>query len=189
MEWASAALLIVTDDGALGETLGGKLQQWGARVEQHDPGAGQTLLAKAVDVILVDVRHHAEMMLQGLARIREAMPWAEMVLINSSDNVNGSMAGMRAGASDELTVPFDMDALRRKMAEALRRSRVQQARKRGHRLIRAFEDAMSAAAFAESGEFETARTMLSASGAGNGADGEESGKKEDGFNQSNASKR
>lgn len=189
MEWANATLLIVTDDGALGETLGGKLQQWGARVEQHDPGAEQALLAKAVDVILVDVRHRAEMMLRGLAAIREAMPWAEMVLINSSDNVNGSIAGMRAGASDELTVPFDMDALRRKMADALRRSRVRQVRKRGHRLIRAFEDAMSAAAFAESGEFETARAMLGTSGAGNGAGGAENEKEEDGFNHSNASKR
>lgn len=189
MAAASPDLLIVTDDVALGETLGGKLQQWGARVWRHDPREGQALLTKAVDVILVDVRHHAEAMLRGLARIRDAMPCAETVLINNSENINASMAGMRAGASDELTVPFDMEALRRKMAEAFRRSRARKARKHRHPLVTAFEDAMSAAAFAESGEFETAREMLSASDAAGKSDGAEGEKQGEGSLNSNASKR
>lgn len=188
MEWARAALLIVTNDGALREVLGGKLRQWGASVHHHDPEEGQAMLARAVDVILVDVRHHAEMMLSGLGGIREAMPFAEMVLINSSDNVNASMAGMRAGASDELTVPFDMEALKQKMIDACRRSRKRHAKNMGS-LLTVFEDAMSAAAFAEAGEFDTARSMLTASGAGSGTDEAESRKNEGGFNHSNESKR
>lgn len=188
MEWARAALLIVTNDEALREVLGGKLRQWGASVHDHDPGEGQASLARAIDVILVDVRHHAEMMLSGLGGIRAAMPFAEMVLINSSGNVNASMAGMRAGASDELTVPFDMEALKQKMIDACRRSKRRHAKNMGS-LITVFEDAMSAAAFAEAGEFETARSILEASGSGNETEGVESGKKEDGFNHSNASKR
>ncbi|MCL7487608.1 MAG: hypothetical protein M8357_05480 [Desulfobulbaceae bacterium] len=40
MERADAALLIVTQDDSLLETLGGKLRQWGATVHQHKPGKG-----------------------------------------------------------------------------------------------------------------------------------------------------
>lgn len=187
MEWARAALLIVTNDEALREVLGGKFRQWGASVHHHDPGEGQVSLVRAVDVILVDVRHHAELMLSGLGGIRAAMPFAEMVLINSSDNVNASMAGMRAGATDELTVPFDMEALKQKMIDACRRSKRRHAKNMGS-LITVFEDAMSAAAFAEAGEFDTARSILEASASGKGKDDAESGKKEDGLNHSNATK-
>jgi DNA-binding response OmpR family regulator len=99
------------------------------------------------------------------------------------------MAGMRAGASDELTVPFDMEALRRKMAEAFRRSRARKARKHRHPLVTAFEDAMSAAAFAESGEFETAREMLSSSDPAGNSGSAECEKQEESSLNSNASKR
>ena len=76
----------------------------------------------------------------------------------------GSMAGMRAGATDELTVPCDMDILQRKVAEACVRSRMRSAVSNTRSLLKVFEQTMSAAAFAEAGEFETAEQIMGCTG-------------------------
>jgi hypothetical protein len=65
---------------------------------------------------------------------------------------------MRAGASSELSAPFDLAALRSAVSAALRRrwTRLD----RGPSLLARFQRAMDAATFAQAGEFETAREML-----------------------------
>jgi hypothetical protein len=66
---------------------------------------------------------------------------------------------MRAGASHELSAPFDTAALRSAVSAALRR---RNKRLGGAKLslLERFERAMSAATFAQAGEFDTAREML-----------------------------
>ncbi|MCL7487607.1 MAG: response regulator [Desulfobulbaceae bacterium] len=90
-------------------------------------------------------------MLGGLRLIRESMPSVDVVLINYSDNVNASMAGMRAGASDDLTVPFDMEKLKRKVVEACHRSRKKSVVRHRRSLQKLFEDSMSAVALPRPG--------------------------------------
>lgn len=160
MEWKHAELLIVSQDESLVEVLSGKLRQWGATVHHHAPGDFTGWPALIVDVILIDVRRQAEKIFAGLRDIRKSIPAAEMILINRDDNINASMLGMKAGASDELTVPLDMEHLRRKVADACRRSRLKCASKNRGTLLKAFEKTMSAVAFAQAGEFETAISFM-----------------------------
>lgn len=160
MEMKSTELLIVSQDQALLDVLGGKLSQWGATVHKHHIGEFESREDRNVNVILVDVRQQAERIIDSLRGIRKAIPWAEMVLINRSGNIHGSITGMRAGASDELTVPFEMNNLKQKVTEACERSRMRSAVKHTRSLLNVFERTMSAAAFAEAGEFETAEQVM-----------------------------
>jgi hypothetical protein len=66
---------------------------------------------------------------------------------------------MRAGASTELSAPFDLAALRSAVSAALRRRKTRLARARPS-LLERFQRAMSAATFAQAGEFDTARELL-----------------------------
>lgn len=163
MKWKDAALLIITNDETLVKTLGGKLQEWGAFVYHYEPGYASIMPEKMIDVILVDVRSHTEEVLQRLSCILGEMPFTETILINSSNNISASMAGMRAGASDELTVPFDTEKLKKVLNAAFGRSRNRQKNKKRRSLFAVFGEAMSAATFAQAGEFEMARDILNGS--------------------------
>lgn len=157
------ALLIVTADEVLFSTLGGKLREWGADVFHHAPSETRAMPKPAIDVILVDVRRHAAQALQFLGRILTEMPGAEAILINNNDNIGASMEGMRTGATDELLVPFDTRAVERAVNAACRRSALRRKKKEKPLLLAVFEEAMTAAAFAEAGELDTAREILSGS--------------------------
>jgi DNA-binding NtrC family response regulator len=69
------------------------------------------------------------------------------------------MEGMRQGASEDITVPFDVDTFRKTVKNALRRrnAHIKAGRKRS--LLDVFADTMMAATFAEAGEFDTAQNM------------------------------
>jgi DNA-binding NtrC family response regulator len=164
MNWDAAALLIITADESLVETLGGKLREWGAVVYSQAPGDGAIGPEEGVDVILVDIRRHPGETLQRLKAVRAEIPLAETILINGSDNVSASMAGMRAGASDELTVPFDTATLKDVVSRAGARSQARRQKKR-RSLLEVFGEAMSAATFAQAGEHETALDLLNGFGA------------------------
>lgn len=153
MKWKETALLIISNDEALFETLGGKLGTWGARAYHLDSGSSTPCLKKPIDIILVDIRREHEESLLQLKAAQKRTPFAETILININGNINASMAGMRAGASDELTVPFDTEILRKKINAACGRSRKRQAKQS---LFSFFEKTMSAATFAQAGEFTTA---------------------------------
>lgn len=167
MKEKSAALLIITSDETLVETLSGKLQEWGVAVYRDEIGQAPAGPDKIIDVILVDVRHQAETALHRLNSILGDLPTTETILINSLANISSSMAGMRAGASDELIVPFDTETLRQKVNAACSHSRKRRKKKTRRSLFDVFGEAMSAATFAQAGEFETAIDMLNSSAPGN----------------------
>lgn len=162
MYWKKATLLIITNDDILVETLGGKLQKWGAVVFHIDVESGSALPAALIDVVLVDIRQNTDKALQQLNNIVEELPTVETILINSSDNISASMMGMRAGAGDELIVPFDTDTLRQKINAAGKRSR-KRLKQRRSSLFTVFGEAMNAATFAQAGEFETALDFVNRS--------------------------
>ncbi|MBU0728753.1 MAG: hypothetical protein KKE17_09145 [Proteobacteria bacterium] len=72
------------------------------------------LLLDNIDVVLLDIRCTPEKAVRFLHRLRQKSKYVEVILLNTSDRVNASMDGMQAGASDELTVPFDTDTLKKK---------------------------------------------------------------------------
>lgn len=111
-------------------------------------------------VILVDVRSDVEGMLDLCRDVRSDLNAAEIVLINRTGNLDGSMAGMRAGAMTELLVPLDLDRLRSTLKRAWASCRKKMKRSRTGALRDFLERSMAAAAFAQVGEFDSARDFM-----------------------------
>jgi len=165
MQWEYGIFVIITGDDTLLRTLGGKLQEWGNKVLHYDPFHPSVLPKEEISVAMIDIRRNAQETLKRFSSLRSEMPFAETILINNDGNISASMAGMRAGASDELTVPFDMKGLKKTVSAACLRSKKQQEKKKWRPLLHFFEKTMTAATFAQAGEFETAISLLDTSGA------------------------
>ncbi len=154
-----ATALIVSSDAGFAETMQARLQEWDLTVALSG-GLAQPLPLGA-EIVLLDIRQDNNEMLNFLLSIRERMPAAEVILINRPDNIPLSIAGMQAGAADELIAPFDTSTLKNTISAALGRWKKRQGKKS---LLQRFGDAMAAATFAQAGEFDTALSMLDSDG-------------------------
>lgn len=157
-----ATALIVSGDASFAETMQGLLQGWGMTVALS--GESAPLPGLGTEIVLLDIRMASSEGAHPLLAIREKMPEAEVILINRPDNIPLSIAGMQAGATDELIAPFDTNSLKNSISAALGRRKKRQGKKS---LFRRFGDAMAAATFAQAGEFGTALSLL------DGEEGEE----------------
>lgn len=150
-----ATALIASSDATFAETMEALLQRWGMKVELS--GGSKHPLPLEAEIVLLDIRQDNSSGLSFLLSIREKMPEAEIILINRPDNIKQSIAGMQAGAADEIIAPFDTNALKNIISAALRR---REERKGKKSLLRRFGEAMTAATFAQAGEFDTAVALL-----------------------------
>ncbi len=158
----ASTIRIVSTDTPFAESIGSRLERWGARVavESDLERVTPALVAdEEVDVVLLDVRAPGAAVLRWLSAMRAIAPSVEVILLAAAGEVRISIEGMRAGASTELSVPFDTATLRSAISAALRRRRK---RLGGARLslLQRYERAMRAATFAQAGEFDTARELL-----------------------------
>lgn len=156
-----ARVQIVSPDPAFAESIAARVLRWGLSVtiESELARIGPSPGSQAMEVVLLDVRRPEDGTIGWLASLKRAFPGLEVILLNHTGRVAVSIEGMRAGASDELSAPFDLTALRESLFAALRRRKSRLGRARTALALR-FERAMSAAAFAEEGEHEAAREML-----------------------------
>jgi DNA-binding NtrC family response regulator len=164
-EPAPARIRIVSPDAAFAAAIGQHLRGWGLTVAiDGDLGAITPSVAadEQLDLVLADVRRGEDAFLRWLSAIKQARPAIEVILLTLPGQVAISIAAMRAGASTELSAPFDVAKLRTAVSQALRRRRKRIAGARPS-LLERFQAAMSAATFAQAGEFETAREILAES--------------------------
>ncbi len=154
-----ASVQIVSRDAAFAASIGDRLHGWGLEVAVETDAAPPAPAGAGPDVVLLDVRRPEATLLGWLAAAKRALPALEVILLVQPGSVAVSIAGMRAGASDELATPFDLKALRRALRAAVRRRRRRLARA-GTSLLGRLERAMTAVAFAEEGEHATARELL-----------------------------
>ncbi len=153
---------IVSPDPPFAESIGRRIEGFGLSVavegdiERVTPSR---VAEERVDVLLLDVRGQWDRMVRWLASMRRAAPSVEVILLNVERDVRVSMEAMRAGASSELPAPIDMAALRSALSAALARHD-KRLEPRKPSLLERFERAMTAATFAQAGEFETAKDIL-----------------------------
>ncbi len=147
-----ATALIVSSDAGFAETMQALLQDWGMTV-----ALSKESTPPETEIVLLDIRQDNNVGLSLLQSIREKMPAAELILINRLDNIPLSIAGMQAGAADELIAPFDTTTLKNTISAALGRWKKRQGKKT---LFQRFGEAMAAATFAQAGEFDTAIAIL-----------------------------
>ncbi|MFZ5765076.1 MAG: response regulator [Thermodesulfobacteriota bacterium] len=162
-EIMDSAVFIETPDESFAEIISRTLKIKGIPTRSSEDGRDiLTHLADcSIGVVLLDIRNHYEKALNVLRAIKHAAPETEVLLINRPYNIWIAVEGMRAGASDEITVPLDTEALAAKVTEA--RIRAASAKKAARKnIFRSFSNAMSAATFAQAGEFDTAIRMLEA---------------------------
>ena len=152
-----ATALIVSNDAGFAETVQTRLQGWNLTVALSEGSANALSLGAEAEIVLLDIRQTSNEGPHPLLAIREKIPAAEIILINRPDNIPLSIAGMQAGAADELIAPFDTSTLKNTISAALRRRKKRQGKKS---LFQRFGDAMAAATFAQAGEFDTALSML-----------------------------
>ena len=156
-----AVVYLETADVVFAESLCRILRQWDMKVlcqEEEEPLS--ILRSGRVDLVLLDIRQQLEEALLLLNSIRRELPDMDVIVINRPDNVRASLAGMQAGAVDEIIAPCDTGLLRRKITESWERRQARLKKKKKRSVLGMFSEAMAAATFAQAGEFETAVEFL-----------------------------
>jgi len=162
----SSTVLILVEDSSFLENLSESLKRLKASVvkagNKHE--ALEVCSNHEVDLALLDVRCQGKDAMQVLARLKKSQPETEVILLSDPKNIAFAIEGMRQGASDDITVPFDIDSFTKAIKSALRRRKARLEASRKRTLLNVFEDTMMAATFAEAGEFETAQNMSTGEG-------------------------
>ncbi len=117
-------LLVVEDDQTLREGLRRVLEKSGYRVSTAVRGidALRLIREEAPDLVVLDL------MLPGLdgtyvlEKIREEGFTAPVIILSARDSVEDRIRGLRTGADDYVTKPFDLEELLARIAVRLRRS-------------------------------------------------------------------
>lgn len=156
----SPFVLIDSNDSVFAEKIAKTLDQWGFRHLQLGTDSEPELNATEGDVVLLDIRNLTDDAFGQVYSTRQQYAGVEVVLINRPDNVVASIAGMKAGAVDEVIVPFDTGALKRIINEVVARVHAARAKKVKKPLLTRFSEAMMAATFAQAGDYEGALDML-----------------------------
>lgn len=155
-------VLAIINDTLFGRTLAEKLARLNMAVLAVDDEqqALEILSGQEMDVVLLDIRpSQRKNAMAILSSIKKIRPGAEIILIAGAEDIALSMAGMRNGAADDITVPFDIDRLADKIRSASQRSLAKTGKRQKRSFLKIFEDAMMAATFAQAGEFESARKI------------------------------
>ena len=157
----SSTVLLLVDDSSFLQKLSGSLIRLKASVltAESKQEALEVCSSHEVDLALLDIRRKGHEAMQVLARLKKNRPETEVILLSDPKNIAFAIEGMRQGASDEITVPFDIASLKKTIKSALRRRKANLEAFRKQNILDVFQNTMMAATFAEAGEFETAQDM------------------------------
>lgn len=122
------SVLIVDDEPAFVETLVKRLEKRDLRVAAAH--SGREALDKLADdgsaktdVVVLDVKMPEMDGLETLARIKEAHPLIEVIMLTGHATVESAIEGMKRGAFDYLMKPCELDVLLAKVNEATNKKR------------------------------------------------------------------
>ena len=162
----NSTVLLVVEDSSFLENLSRSLERLKASVitAGSKREALEVCSNQDIDLALLDIRQQGKDAMQVLTRLKKNQPETEVILLSDPENIAFAMEGMRQGASDDITVPFDIDSFIKTIKSALRRRKAHIKASRKRTLLNVFEDSMMAATFAEAGEFETAQNMYQGDG-------------------------
>jgi len=151
-----SSILVVEPFAAICRSLSRRLHEEGYRVyESCQPSSIiTTLRRKSIDVALLGLDGLKREGLSLFNLIKTVQPRVEIITINSSDQLQLSIEGMKLGAFDDFITPFDVDAIVRRIGEACSRSKAKAKRKKP--FLERYREAMVAAAFAEAGAADLA---------------------------------
>jgi DNA-binding NtrC family response regulator len=122
------SVLLVDDEKAFVETFVKRLEKRDLRVATaySGPEALDKLAAEEkpkIDVVILDVKMPGMDGLETLARIKEAHPLLEVIMLTGHATVESAIDGMKRGAYDYLMKPCDLDVLLEKVHGATKKKR------------------------------------------------------------------
>ena len=106
-------VLVVDDDDNLRRLFEYNLGKWGYKTSGVENGAAMlsALASSPYDLILLDIRLPDGDGIDFLATVREAYPYAQVIMVTAHGSVEMAMDAVRLGAYDFLTKPVDLDRL------------------------------------------------------------------------------
>jgi len=108
-----ASILIVEDEDAQRSLLGGLLSKEGYSVKEA--GNGKTAIEifkeEVLDIALLDYKLPDTDGLSLLKEFKEINPEVEIVMITAFGSIENAVSALKAGATEYLTKPIDLDDL------------------------------------------------------------------------------
>jgi two-component system response regulator AtoC len=125
MTESAAQVLVVDDDPAVGKVLAALLGQAGIACH-HVPDASralEALAARAIDVVVTDLRMPGTSGVELLEDVVERWPEIPVVLLTAHGSVEVAVEAMKKGAADFLLKPFDREEILFTVRKQLARAR------------------------------------------------------------------
>jgi DNA-binding NtrC family response regulator len=118
-------LLIIEAEDRFRKNLYLRLKAEGFRVDKANPADDVPMIVakQHIDVVLLGVDGLGKNGLALIGPIKSCNPTAEVIIINDSNHMDLSIAGMEMGAFDDFLIPLDLDALTNRIREAVRQKR------------------------------------------------------------------
>ena len=143
-------VLLVDDEQEFVETMADRLQL--REVQATTAYNGEEALAvveeEEPDVIVLDLRMPGIDGLEVLRRVKRAYPKIEVIILTGHGTQQDEEAARTIGAFDYVTKPADLDELVRRIKNAFQQR------------LKKLQDMSVAVAFAEAGDFDTARRVM-----------------------------
>lgn len=118
-------LLLAEDDPILANALVEQLTHYGFEVEHapNGPVAEYLLTKQLFDVAVLDIGLPMMDGMEVLKKARQLYPNLPVVILTALDKLDSRVAGLKAGADDYITKPFDFEELEARLHALLRRAR------------------------------------------------------------------
>lgn len=119
-----ARILVVDDEEILAELLGAALRHQGWETATAGNGWEALDVARDLDpdVVVLDIQMPGLDGMETLERLRKTRPHLPVLFLTARDAVADRVSGLRAGADDYVTKPFDLDEVAARIDALLRRS-------------------------------------------------------------------
>jgi len=154
-------LLLVDDEKEFVETLADrlKMRELEAAVAHDGEEALSAVKEEEPDVLVLDLKMPGIDGIEVLRRVRKAYPNLQVIILTGHGSKKDEDAARSLGAYDYLKKPVDLDTLVPRIKDAFKQK------------MRKLERMSMAVAFAEAGEFETAKEMMEDKEEGKGDQG------------------
>ncbi len=125
---ATGAILLVDDDAAFRQVMGGELRHLGYDVVAVATGeeAVREVARAEHDVILLDLRLPSMNGLEVLRNVREARPSSEVIMLTGHGSIDTAIESIRMGAFDYVVKPCPLDEIQIRIQRAMERRSLRQ---------------------------------------------------------------
>ena len=140
-------ILLVDDEEDFVKSLSEriKIRELGSDIALNGEEALQIVKDQVPDVMVLDLKMPGIDGMEVLRRVKKAYPEVQVIILTGHGSEKDEKAARRLGAFHYLQKPVDIEELVQNIKRAYKRK---------------IESAMTAAAFAEAGEFETAKEIM-----------------------------